>query len=116
ALQTDVAVPTVSLLVDRTQYIGRSTDVGDREMLVDRRDAVVRLRLELFQGFGIFFGLTNRLLEDRRIRGDALQSVALDELAQLAFLDQAALEIVEPRRLAASFELLQLVHGAFSLT
>ena len=75
-----------------------------------------RLSLELLQRFGIFVALADRLLEDRGIRGDALQPIALDQRVQLAFLDQATLEIIEPRRLAARIELLQLVHGAFSLT
>src|SRR6185312_11808263 len=103
------------LVVDGTQDIGCGTDVGDRQMLVDLGDAVVSLRLEPFQRVGIFIGLADRLLKDRRVRGDALQPVALDERAQLALRDQAALEIIKPRRLATRLELLQLVHGAFSL-
>ena len=67
---------------------------------------MVGLRLELFQRASIFVALADRLLEDRRIRGNALQPVALDQRGQLALLDQAALEIVQPDRLAACFELL----------
>ena len=72
---------------------------------------MVGLRLELLQRVGVFVGLADRLLEDRRIRGDALQPVALDQRAQLALLDQAALQIVQPGRLAARFELLQRIHA-----
>ena len=64
AFQADVAVPPLRLFVDGVQDVGRGTDVGDCQMLVDCRDAVVRLPLELFQGFGIFVGLADRLLED----------------------------------------------------
>ena len=41
AFQADIAVPALRLLVDRTQQIGGGTDIGDRQMLVDRGDAVV---------------------------------------------------------------------------
>ena len=113
AFQADIAVPALRLFVDRTQHVGGGTDIGDRQMLVDCGDAVVGLRLELLQRIRIFVGLADRLLEDRRVRGDALQPVALDERAQLALLDQAALQIVQPGRLAACFELLQRIHAAF---
>ena len=42
--------------------------------------------------------------------------VALDERAQFALFDQAALQIVQPKRLAERFELFQRIHVAFSLT
>ena len=115
AFQADIAVPALRLFVDRTQHVGGGTDIGDRQMLVDRGDAVVGLRLKLFHRIRVFVALADRLLEDRGVRGDALQPVALDQRAQLAALDQAALQIVEPRRLAAGFELLQRVHAAVSL-
>src|SRR6185437_11482111 len=91
AFQADIAVPTVTLLVDRAQYVGCSTDIGDRQVLVDCGNTVVSLRLELLQGIRIFVGLADRLLEDRRVRRDTLQSVPSDERMQLAILDEAAL-------------------------
>ena len=103
AFQADIAVSTLRLLIDRTQHVGRGTDIGDRQVLVDRGDAVVRLRLELFQRIRVFIGFADRLLEDRRIRGDALQPVALDERAQLAALDQAALQDSPARATGRTF-------------
>ncbi len=76
---------------------------------------MVPLRLELLQHICVFVALADRLLEDRGVRGETLQSVMRDEPAQLAGLDQAALQIVEPGRLATCFELLQRVHATFSL-
>jgi len=63
------------------QQVGGGTDIGDREVLVDRGDAVVGQSFELRQRIRVFVGLANRLLEDRRVRGDALQPVALDQSA-----------------------------------
>src|SRR6185437_8941509 len=107
ALQTDIAVAALRLVVNRTQHIGGGTNIGNRQMLVDFGNAVVGLRLELLQRIGIFVAPANRLLEDRRVRGYSFQSVAFDQSTELAFFDQAALEIVEPRRLTACFELPQ---------
>ena len=73
--------------------------VGDSQMLVNCGDAVVGLRLELFQRIRVFVGLADRLLEDGGVRSDALQPVTLDERAQPALLDKAALQIVQPGRL-----------------
>ena len=106
AFQADIAVPALRLVVDRPQHVGGGADIGDRQMLVDRGDAVVGFGLELFQRVGVFVALADRLLEDRGVRGDALQPVALDQRAQLALLDQAALQIIQPGRLTACFELL----------
>src|SRR5258706_352251 len=78
-------------VVNRAQLVGGGTDISDRQMLVDRGDAVVGLGLELLQRGRVFVGLTDRLLEDRWVGGHALQPVALDERAQLPLLDQAAL-------------------------
>ena len=111
AFQADIAIPALRLVVDRAQHIGGAVDIGDRQMLVDCGDAVVGLGLELFQRIRVFVALADGLLEDRRVRGHALQSVAFDQRAQLALLDQAALEIVQPGRLAACFELLQRIHA-----
>src|SRR6185312_895528 len=114
AFQADIPVPALRLFVDWTQRVGHVADVGDRQMLVDLRDTVIRLRQELLQRIVVLAGLANRLLEDRWVRGDALQPVALDQGAQPAALDQAALQVVQPWRLTARFELSQLVHCASS--
>ena len=111
AFQADVAVPTLRLLVDRVQHVSGRTDIGNRQVLVDCRDAVVGYGLELFQCVRVFVRFANRFLEDRWVRGDALQPVALDQSAQLALLNQAAFQIVQPERLTARFELLQRIHA-----
>ena len=111
AFQADIAVPALGLVVNRTQHIGGGADIGNRQVLVDCGDAVVGRGLELLQCIRVFVALADCLLEDRGVRGDALQSVALDQSAQLAVLDQAALQIVQPGRLTARFELLQRIHA-----
>src|SRR5260370_23431122 len=82
-------------------------------MLVDLVDAVIARRLEFLQGIGVFVRLGDRLLEDRRIGGHALQAVALDHGGELAIRDQTLLEVIQPGGLATGFELLQRVHGCF---
>ncbi len=113
AFQADIAVAALGLVEHRLQHIGRGLDVGDREVLVDLVDAVVARCLELLQGVGVFVAFGDRLLEDRRIGGHALQAVALDHGGELAARDQALLEIVQPGGLAGGFELLQRVHVGF---
>ena len=48
AFQADITVPALRLVVNRTQHIGGGANIGDRQMLVNRGDAVVGLRLECF--------------------------------------------------------------------
>jgi len=111
AFQADITVLASRLVVDRTQHVGSATDIGDRQVLIDVGDTVIAQRLKLSQRLRVFVGLADCLLEDRRIRGYALQTVALDERAQFTFLDQAALQIVQPKRLTAHLELLQRIHA-----
>ena len=91
AFQADIAIAALRPIVNRAQHISRGLDIGDRQMLVDCRNAVVCPGLELLQRIGIFVALADCLLEDRRVRGHAFQPVAFDQGAQFALFDQAAL-------------------------
>ena len=63
AFQTDITVSALRLLVNRTQHIGSGANIGNRQMLVDFGNAVVGLRLELFQRIGIFVALADCLFK-----------------------------------------------------
>src|SRR5262249_50187312 len=82
-------------------------------MLVDFGHAVVALCQEPPERRAVFVGLADRLLENRRVGGDALEPVTIDQGLQFAARDEAVAQIVEPRRLPATFELLQVVHAVF---
>ncbi len=86
-------------------------DIGNRQVFVDCGDAVVGRGLELFQRSIVFVAFADCLLEDRRVRSEAHQSVAFDQRKQFALFDQAALEIVQPGRLTACVELFQRIHA-----
>jgi hypothetical protein len=73
---------------------------------------VIALRLELRNRVRILVGLADCLLEDRRVRGDPFQTVALNHVTQFTLGDQAPLEIVQPGGLSAGFELFEWVHGS----
>ena len=112
AFEADIAVAPLRRLVDRPQHVGRGADVADRQMLVDRRDAVIALRPGTISGrprirpnapiaFSKIAGLeVTPLSPSRSIR-----------VLQLAVADQAAAHEIEPRRLAALLQLLQRVHA-----
>ena len=67
AFQADIAVPALRLVVNRTQHIGGGANIGDRQMLVNFRNAVVGLRLELFQRVRVF--LASRRSPFRILKG-----------------------------------------------
>ena len=48
----------------------------------------------------ILIGASNRLLEDRRVRGDPADAVGVDQALELALCDEASGEKVEPDCLA----------------
>src|SRR5690606_27432560 len=59
---------------------------------------------------GVLVGSGDGFLENRGVGGDALQAVVVDQGLQAAVLDQTALQIVEPDRLTAGFELSERCH------
>src|ERR1700688_4959934 len=63
-------------------------------------------------GAVIFVRTADRLLEDRRMRRDALDAVSIDQLLQVAFGDEAAGQEIQPDRLAVVFECFDGVHDA----
>ena len=116
AFQTDIAVTAVRLLVDRTQHIGARHEY--RQSPSARRLRKCCGRPCAWNCFSASAYSSLSPIAFSKIEGfevTPFNSVALDERAQFALLDQAALQIVQPWRLAACFELLQLVHDTFSL-
>jgi hypothetical protein len=63
----------------------------------------------------IFVRTADRLLENRRIRGHALDAIGIDQLFQVAFGDEAAGEEIQPDRLAVVFECFDGIHDALLL-
>ena len=63
------------------------------------------------------FAVAHRLLKDRRVGSDAGQAVLLNQLLQPAFLQEPAVDEVEPDGLALCFKLFQVVgHFAFPIS
>ncbi len=94
-LERDVAVLAARLVVDGAQHVAGGLDVAHGHAAVDLAgaQALARQRLEL----GVVVGRAeDRLLEDRRVGGHAAQRVLLDHALELAALDHAAAELVEP--------------------
>ena len=81
-----------------------------RERLVDVERVVVALIGQRLEAVVVVGPVAHRLLEDGRVRGDALQPVAVDERLQLR-ADEAALDEVEPGALAERLEALERVAG-----
>ncbi len=71
-----------------------------------RRRAGMRV-VELGQGFVIGGAVAHRLLEDRRVGGDAGQAVLVDQLLQAAFGEELAVDEVEPDGLAQCGEIVE---------
>ena len=94
-LERDVAVEPARLLVDRPQRVGRELDVADGEAAVDlpRGEALLRRGAHVLVVVG---GAEDGLLEDRRVRGDAAQRVLVDHPGELAALDHAAADLIQP--------------------
>ncbi len=113
-LEADIAVGAFRLVPHRLQHVGGGTDVGDRTGLIHGRDVVLARAHDRLHLVVVFRPVTHRLLEDRRVRRHATQSVPLDQLLQLAVGDEAPLDEVEPWGLAGLAERLQGV-GAVDL-
>ncbi len=98
-LQADVAVAPAALLVQRPEQIRRRLDILDRKLPEDLLRALAGLRQRYQPGI-IVLRLGDRVHEDRRIGGNAADLSAGDHPGQLAIVQQAALDVVVPDRLA----------------
>ncbi len=98
-LEADEAVAALRLLVDRVELVRSFLDVADRQILEERS------RIEVARSFRrrdqrvVIIAVADRLLEDRRVRGDAAQPVLGDHPGQLSGLQQFSADKVEPDRL-----------------
>ena len=105
-LETDVAVRPVQPLIDRLQRVGRVLDVLNRERLIGLGDARAGPALEKSQELRVVgIAMRDRLLEDGRIGGHAGDAVFLDEPLQPTFLEEAAVDKVQPGGLAKIVQL-----------
>ena len=105
-LDRHVAVLPLTLVPDGTQQVAGVLDVLDRELQEDLlRVVLLRKILPELLVVGVPFG--DRLLEDRRIRGHAHDRVLAHQPLQLALVDQAAREVVDPDALPERRELVQ---------
>ncbi len=97
--EADKAVAPLRLLVDGIQGIGALLDVANREILEQRAGIEIPGGFRLGDQRVVIIAVTDRLLEDRRVRGDAAQAVLGDQLGQSSALQQIAADKVEPHRL-----------------
>ena len=108
-LEADVAVQSLRALEHRPQHVGHVLDVAHRQRLVDLlRVALAAGRQRLELGV-VIVARAHRLLEDRRVGGDAAQPVALHQLLQAAVGDEAAAHEIQPGRLPLVEQLLDRV-------
>ena len=87
--------PPLRLVVDGPEDVGGVADVFDGELVVDLVARFV-LRGEHAQLRVVVVAAADRLLEDRRIRGQAAQVVFIDHPLQLAAGDEPALHLIVP--------------------
>ncbi len=94
-LERDEAVDSVRPLPDRAHQVAGLADVVDRER-EELLHGVVRQRGDLAQLLVVEVALGEGLLEDRRVRGDADDSVVGDQAGELAGVEHLARERVDP--------------------
>jgi hypothetical protein len=102
--EADKAVAPLGLLIDAVQCVGAFLDIANREILEQRAG------IEIPGGFGlgdqgvVVIAVTDRLLENRRVRGDAAQTVLGDQPGQSSAFQQITADKVQPYRLAEFVE------------
>ena len=99
-------------VIDRAQRVACVLDVLDGKRLIgslDRRVGLGEIGLELLVIGG---RLGDRLLEDRRIGRDAGQAVLLHQLLEAAFVQELAIDEIEPDGLTGLTQRLQTVGHA----
>ena len=87
------------LLVDGVQCVGALLDVANREILEQRAGIEIPGGFSLGDQGVVIIAVSDRFLENRRVRGDAAQAVLGDQPGQSATLQQIAADKVEPYRL-----------------
>ena len=103
ALQADVAVEAVGQVVHRAQDVRGALDIFDGQRPVDvlGRFALLRQRARGRLVLGL---VAHRLFKDRRIRGDAGDALVPGQPAQLARLEHAPGDDVDPDALTLAQE------------
>ena len=94
-LERHVSVDPVRLLPHRAQDIGGHLHVAHGHLAVHLLHAVAGAS-QLLELVVVVLGAEDGLLEDRRIRRDSAQAVLLDQALELASLDQAPADLVQP--------------------
>ncbi len=94
-LDRDSAVHTVRGVKDGTEYVARVADVGRRQGH-DRLSDVGAVSSQFRHLCVIARAVTERSLEDRRVRGDADDGRIGDEVREIVGLEAFAGEVVEP--------------------
>ena len=94
-LERHEAVGVARLLPDRAQHVAAELHVEHRDLVVDL-SCRQPLPGQLGDLLVVVARAEDRLLEDRRVRGDPAQRVLAHEPLELAARDQAAPDLVEP--------------------
>ena len=94
-LERHVAVKSAGALPYGTEHVGRERHVLHRELAVDLARLEVLAR-ELGELLVVVRAAEDRLLEDRRVGGHAPQRLLAHHALELARVDQAAADLVEP--------------------
>ena len=111
-LEAREAVAGLPLVVQRPQDVGRHADVVDGEVEKDRLRIPLARGYEGAQSVVVVNGAGDRLVQDRRIRGNAGDGVVVDEALEAAGGDEASAYVIEPGALAVVAQLKQRVHLA----
>lgn len=102
-------------VIDRAQHVGGVLDVLDRDRLEQIGHGPVAALQRLADRGVIFVRAADRLFEDRRIGGHALDAVGVDQPLQVALGDEATGEEVQPDGLSVLFQFFDGIHDAFYL-
>ena len=105
-LERDVAVDAFRPVPDRLQQVAGAPDVLHRELEEDLGRVVLGLQ-QLAELLVVPVPGRERLLEDRRVRGDADDGVLLQQPGELAGLEHLARDRVDPRADAGLVQLMQ---------
>ncbi len=111
-LERAEAVDAGGALVDRREEVGGVAQVGDRQR---EEDVLDRARAEFGDLLVVGVAAGDRLVEDRRVRGQPGDRELLDVAGEDAFGQHRAGDVVEPEALAQFVQLLRGFHARTSL-
>jgi hypothetical protein len=101
----------VQPIIDGAQLVGGRLDVGDSQMVEQSRGVFVR-RIDARLDRRVIAAAADGFLKNRRVGGDAAQSIVFNQRLQTAVLEHVAADKVQPCRLAGAREGLQrMAHG-----